>query len=83
MFYIKVVGFKDMLNQRPNSDGDPVLPTERTYTHDLRAKNTSLYTNVSTFHALAHINLFNQLTAANDVIGRTKTTNHTYIRRAT
>jgi len=53
------IGLKMMLNQRPNSDADPVLPTKHLYIYDLRDKNTSLYTNTSTFHALAHINLFN------------------------
>jgi len=50
--------FKGMLNQRPNSDGDPVLPIKRTYTHT-RQKHitTSTHINTSTFHA--YINLFN------------------------
>jgi len=52
---------KGMLNQRSNSDGNPVLPTERTYTNDLRDKNTSLCTNISTFYAFAHIFLISFL----------------------
>jgi len=42
-----------MLNQRPNSDGDPVLPTERTYTYMIY-KNISLYTKHHISRARTH-----------------------------
>jgi len=34
---------KGMLNQRSNSDGDSVLPIERTYTHMIYATRTHYY----------------------------------------
>jgi len=47
-----------MLNQRPNRD--PVLSTERTYTHTIYATtHTILHTNTSTFHALTYIIFLN------------------------
>jgi len=46
--------FKKMLNQRPNSDGDLVLPTERTYTHTIYATRTHHYILIHQHFACSH-----------------------------
>jgi len=40
---LKYVRIKRMLNQKPNSDGDPFLPIEHTYTHMIYATRTHHY----------------------------------------
>jgi len=53
-----------MLNQRPNSDADPVLPTihtQRTYTHTIYATRTHHYT-LNKCKKYVLIYLFNDIT---------------------
>jgi len=45
---------KGMLNQRPNSDAEPVLPTKRTYTYTIYATRTHHYILIHQYFMRSH-----------------------------